>query len=205
MELSLFCNSKDYSNKKITSEVCVHHLWFNKEDYKKKGTLIKWNPAVKSESDRKALINAINNDTLDVIATDHAPHLLEEKQNSYFKAPSGGPLVQHSLVIMLELVKQKQIKLGKLVEKMCHTPAKIYQIDKRGYIREGYWADLVLVDLNNPWEVKKENVLYKCKWSPFEEQIFNSKISHTFVNGILVFENGKLFEKKMGKRLIFNR
>lgn len=205
MELSLFDNSRDYSNKRITSEVCVHHLWFNRDDYKKKGSLIKWNPAVKNESDRKALIDAVNNDTLDVIATDHAPHLLNEKQNSYFKAPSGGPLVQHSLVAMLELVGQKHFKIEKVVEKMCHTPADIYQIEKRGYIREGYWADLVLVDMGKSWEVNKENILYKCKWSPFEGQKFNTKVTHTLVNGNLVFENDSFFEKIMGKRLIFIR
>lgn len=205
IELSLFDNSRDYSNKRITSEVCVHHLWFNRNDYKKKGSLIKWNPAVKNESDRKALIDAVNNDTLDVIATDHAPHLLNEKQNTYFKAPSGGPLVQHSLVAMLELVRQKHFKIEKVVEKMCHTPADIYQIEKRGYIREGYWADLVLVDMGKSWEVNKENILYKCKWSPFEGQKFNTKVTHTLVNGNLVFENDNFFEKIMGKRLIFIR
>ncbi len=204
-EIGLFQNSTNYKEKKITSEVCVHHLWFNDSDYEKYGTKIKWNPAIKKESDRKALIKALNENKIDVIATDHAPHLIEEKQNTYFKAPSGGPLVQHSLVVMLELYHKKQISLEKIVEKMCHTPAEIFNIDNRGYIKEEYWADLVLFDLNSPWKVKKDNILYKCNWSPFEGQIFTSEITHTMVNGNLVFEKGAFFEKIKGKRLIFNR
>ncbi len=204
-EIGLLQNSTNYKEKKITSEVCVHHLWFNDSDYEKYGTKIKWNPAIKKESDRKALIDALNKNTIDVIATDHAPHLIEEKQNTYFKASSGGPLVQHSLVVMLELFHKKQISLEKIVEKMCHTPAEIFNIDKRGYIKEGYWADLVLFDLNSSWEVKKDNILYKCNWSPFEGQVFASEITHTMVNGNLVYEKGSFFEKIKGKRLIFTQ
>ncbi len=204
-ELSLLDSSTDYDNKRITSEVCVHHLWFNDSDYQKKGTLIKWNPAIKTEKDRKALVEALIDNTIDVVATDHAPHLLKEKQNSYFKAPSGGPLVQHSLLIMLELAHKKEVSIEKVVDKMCHTPAKIFGIEKRGFIKEGYWADIVLVDINNKWEVNKNNILYKCGWSPFEGYKFKSKVTHTFVNGTLVFENNKIIEKINSKSLIFNR
>lgn len=204
-ELDLFDNNTPSKNKKITAEVCVHHLWFSDTDYQKYGTRIKWNPAIKTLKDRDALLDGLKNNKIDVVATDHAPHTWEEKENSYFKAPSGGPLVQHSLVAMLELFHQQKITLEEIANKMSHTPADIFQIDKRGYIREGYWADLVLVDLNNPWTVQKNNILYKCKWSPFEGQTFKSKITHTIVNGNIVYENGHLNETKKGLRLQFNR
>lgn len=204
-ELDLLDQSIPSKNKKITSEVCVHHLWFSDLDYPKHGTRIKWNPAIKTLKDRDALLEGLKNNKIDVVATDHAPHTLEEKEHSYFKAASGGPLVQHSLVAMLELYHQKKITLEEIVNKMCHTPADIFQIDKRGYIREGYWADLVLVDLQNPWTVHKNNILYKCKWSPFEGQRFNSKITHTIVNGNIVFNQGQFNEEIKGIRLKFNR
>ncbi|MBN1252348.1 MAG: dihydroorotase [Bacteroidales bacterium] len=204
-ELDLLENSISLKNKKITAEVCVHHLWFNDTKYDELGTKIKWNPAIKTEEDRTALLNALINNKLDVIATDHAPHTIQEKSNSYLKAPSGGPLVQHSLQVMLELYKKGEITLEKIVEKMCHNPAILFNIEKRGFIREGYWADLVLVDLNDKYEVNKENILYKCAWSPFEGNVFNSKITHTFVNGNMVFENGRFYEDIKGKALKFNR
>lgn len=204
-ELDLLDQSIPSKNKKITAEVCVHHLWFSDMDYPKHGTHIKWNPAIKTLKDRDALLEGLKNNKIDVVATDHAPHTLEEKENSYFKAASGGPLIQHSLVAMLELYHQQKISLEEIVNKMCHTPADIFQIDKRGYIREGYWADLVLVDLQNPWTVQKNNILYKCKWSPFEGQRFNSKITHTIVNGNIVFNNGQFNEEIKGIRLKFNR
>ena len=204
-EIELFNNSIPLKDKRITAEVCIHHLWFNESKYEDKGTLIKWNPAVKKESDRKALFQALLDDKLDVIATDHAPHTLEEKDNTYFKAPSGGPLVQHALPAMLEFYKNGEISLEKIVEKMCHNPAICFQIEKRGFVKEGYFADLVLVDLEKPWEVTKENILYKCGWSPFEGEIFNSTITHTFVNGHMAYEYGSFDESKKGKRLRFNR
>jgi dihydroorotase len=203
-ELSLFSNKHPLSEKKITSEACIHHLWFSEDDYKTKGTLIKWNPAVKKASDREAIIKAVNDNRIDVIATDHAPHTIEEKQNSYFKAPSGGPLVQHSLVALLELYKQGKFSLEKIAEKASHSVADLFRIEKRGYIRKGYYADLVLVNLNSPWRVEKSNLLYKCKWSPFENTTFSSKITHTFVNGSLVYENGKINDNIGGQRLLFN-
>jgi dihydroorotase len=205
IEMDLFDNSIPLKDKKITAEACIHHLWFDDSFYDKKGTLIKWNPAVKTAEDREAIFQALLDDRIDVIATDHAPHTLEEKQNSYFKAPSGGPLVQHALVAMLEFYHQKKISLEKVVEKMCHAPAVCFQIDKRGYIRKGYWADLVLVDLNDPWTVSKQNILYKCGWSPFEGQQFQSKVSHTWVNGTLAYHDGQLNKKVRGARLLFNR
>ena len=204
-ELELFDNSIPLKDKKITAEVCIHHLWFSEEDYKEKGTLIKWNPAIKKKSDKDALFKALLDDKLDVIATDHAPHTLEEKSNSYFKAPSGGPLVQHALPVMLEFFHQDKITLEKIVEKMCHNPAVLFDIEKRGYVKEGYYADLVLLDLNSSWVVTKENILYKCGWSPFEGEKFNSKVTHTFVNGHLVYDNGDFNENKRGERLKFNR
>ena len=204
-ELALFDNSIPLKDKRITAEVCIHHLWFNEQDYDQKGNLIKWNPAVKEESDRKALFQALLDDTLDVIATDHAPHTLAEKGNSYFKAPSGGPLVQHALPAMLEFFKKGKISLVKIVEKMCHNPAILFQIDKRGFIKEGYFADLVLVDLEENWEVNKENILYKCGWSPFEGELFSCKITHTFVSGHLIYQNGIFDESQRGMRLRFNR
>ncbi|SIP94487.1 dihydroorotase [Maribacter ulvicola] len=204
-ETDLFRNDIPLEQKKITAEVCIHHLWFSDADYANKGTLIKWNPAVKTAKDRDMLWNALLDDRIDVIATDHAPHLLEEKDNVYTKAPSGGPLVQHALNAMLEKVKEGKITLEKLVQKMCHNPAILFQIEKRGYIREGYYADLVVADLNNPWTVSKENIAYKCKWSPFEDTTFSSKIVHTFINGHLGYSNGQFSEERNAKRLTFNR
>ena len=204
-ETDLFRNDIPLEEKKITAEVCIHHLWFSDADYAKKGTLIKWNPAVKTVTDRDMLWDALLDDRIDVIATDHAPHLLEEKDNVYTKAPSGGPLVQHALNAMLEKVKEGKITLEKMVQKMCHNPAILFQIEKRGYIREGYYADLVVADLNSSWTVTKENIAYKCKWSPFEDTTFSSKIVHTFINGHLGYSNGQFSEKRNAKRLTFNR
>ena len=204
-ELALFDNKLPITEKQITAEVCIHHLWFDDSNYIDKGTLIKWNPAVKKESDKEALFQALLDDRLDIVATDHSPHTLEEKSKCYFKAPSGAPLVQHALPAMLEFVKQKKISFEKVVEKMCHNPAICFQIENRGFIREGYFADLVLLNLTNPWKVKKENILYKCGWSPFEGETFNAKITNTFVNGHLVYENGCFDESKNGMRLTFDR
>jgi len=204
-ELELLDNSILSKEKNITAEVCVHHLWFSDLDYQKNGTRIKWNPAIKTIKDRDGLLQGLKNNKIDVVATDHAPHTWKEKDNSYFKAPSGGPLVQHSFIAMLELYHQQKISLEEIADKMCHTPADIFQIDKRGYIREGYWADLVLVDLNTHWTVEENNLLYKCKWSPFEGQLFHSKVTHTLVNGNIVFEEGSFNENKKGMRLEFNR
>lgn len=204
-ELNLFDGLTPSAKKQITAEVCVHHLWFHEKDYDRKGTLIKWNPSIKTYKDKVGLLRGLLDNKIDVIATDHAPHTLEEKQNTYFKAPSGGPLVQHALHAMLEMYHQGKISLEKIVEKMAHTPADIFRIEKRGYIRKGYWADLVLVDLNKPWRVSEENILYKCKWSPFEGETFTSLVTHTFVNGNLVFNNGNFFERSFGKPLKFNR
>ena len=204
-ETELFRNDIPLKDKKITAEVCVHHLTFTDVDYETKGTLIKWNPAVKTQKDKDGLWKALLDDRIDVIATDHAPHTWEEKQNVYTKAPSGGPLVQHSLVLMIENFKNGKITLEKIVEKMCHNPAILFQIEKRGFIREGYKADVVLVDLNDNSTVTKDNILYKCGWSPFEGSVFHSKITHTFVNGNLVYENGKVADEKFGERLLFER
>jgi dihydroorotase len=210
-EMSLFSNDLPLAEKKITAEVCVHHLWFSDNDYRTLGNRIKWNPAIKSAHDRESLWKALLEDKIDIVATDHAPHTLEEKANNYLKAPSGGPLVQHSLPVMLDFYHQGRISLEKVVEKMCHAPAVCFQVDRRGFIREGYWADLVLIDPDQPWEVSPSNILYKCGWSPFEEHTFNSKITHTFVNGNLVYEaNPQLLENHFdesvrGMRLKFNR
>lgn len=204
-EIKLFDNDLPLKEKKITAEVCIHHLWFNSDDYADRGTHIKWNPAVKKESDRKALFQALLDDKLDVIATDHAPHTLEEKANSYLKAPSGGPLVQHALQAMLEFAKNGEISIEKVVEKMCHNPAICFKVESRGFIRKGYFADLVLVDLNKPCKVNQNNLLYKCGWSPFEGEIFNTEITHTFVNGHIAYKHGKFDESKNGMRLTFNR
>ena len=204
-ETALFSNKKALKDKKITAEVCIHHLWFSDEDYDKKGTLIKWNPAVKTAKDRAALWKALLNDKIDVIATDHAPHTLEEKSNNYIKAPSGGPLVQHGLVAMMEAHHNGKISIEKMVEKMCHNPAILFQIEKRGYIREGYFADLVLINPNNPWTVNKDNILYKCGWSPFESSTFKSRVTHTILNGTIVYENGNFTNQKAAMRLTFNR
>ena len=205
IETGLFRNDIPLKDKKITAEVCVHHLTFTNQDYDTKGGLIKWNPAVKTQKDKDGLWEALLDDRIDVIATDHAPHAWEEKQNVYTKCPSGAPLVQHSLVVMLENFKNGKISLERIVEKMAHNPAILFRIEKRGFIREGYKADLVLVDLNQSWTVEKENILYKCGWSPLEGTTFHSKITHTFVNGNLVFENGKFSEEKFGERLLFER
>lgn len=204
-ETSLFRNDIPLRDKKITAEVCVHHLWFSDADYEDKGTLIKWNPAVKKASDREELWQALLDDRIDIVATDHAPHTLEEKDNVYTKAPSGGPLVQHVLPAMLENVLDGKLSIQKMVEKMCHNPAILFQIEKRGYIKEGYFADLVVVNTNDAWKVDKNNILYKCGWSPFEGNTFRSKISHTFVNGHLAYENGTVSNIKNAKRLTFNR
>ena len=204
-ETALFSNKIPLKDKKITAEVCIHHLWFSEKDYKTKGTFIKWNPAVKTAEDREGLWKALLNDRIDVVATDHAPHTLEEKNAVYTKAPSGGPLVQHALPAMLECYHQGKISLEKIVEKMCHNPAILFQIKNRGYIREGYKADLVLVDLHAPWTVKKDNILYQCGWSPFEGVTFKSRITHTFINGKLVYNNFKLLKKPDSERLEFDR
>lgn len=202
-EMELFRNDIPLKDKKITAEVCVHHLTFTNEDYETRGGLIKWNPAVKTQKDKDVLWEALLDDRIDVIATDHAPHTWEEKQNVYTKCPSGAPLVQHSLVAMLENFHAGKISLERIVEKMCHNPAVLFRIEKRGFIREGYKADLVLVDLDTSWTVEKDNILYKCGWSPMEGMHFRSKVSHTFVNGNLVYENGIINEEKFGERLLF--
>ena len=205
-ELSLFNNKKALKDKKITAEVCIHHLWFNDSDYAKKGTLIKWNPAVKTKKDQEALLEGLLDNHLDVIATDHAPHTKEEKKNVYTKAPSGGPLVQHALPALLQMHHQGKISLEKIVEKACHNPAILFQIEKRGFIREGYKADLVLVDLNSPWAVQPDNIFSKCQWSPFEGTTFKSRITHTFVNGNLVYKNFKHQPfSKVAERISFDR
>jgi dihydroorotase len=203
--MKLFSTGIPLQEKKITAEVCVHHLWFDDQDYAKLGTRIKWNPAIKSRYDREQLMQAVLDDRIDIVATDHAPHTLEEKSRGYFKAPSGGPLIQHSLVAMLEFCHQGKISLTKIVEKMCHNPAILFQIDRRGFLREGYWADIVIVDPSDPWTVDPFNILYKCGWSPFEDLTFNSKVTHTFVNGNLVYDRGVFDESFRGQRLVFNR
>ena len=204
-EMELFRNDIPLEEKRITAEVCIHHLWFDDSQYADKGTHIKWNPAVKSKADKEAVFEALLDDRIDIIATDHAPHTLEEKNNTYFNAPSGGPLVQHALVAMLELYHQGKIRLEKIVEKMCHAPAICFQVENRGFIREGYAADLVLVEIDNPWEVKKDNILYKCAWSPFEGNTFKSRVTHTWVNGHLAYQNGSFDESQKGHRLTFDR
>ena len=205
VESLLFQNDIPLEEKKITSEVCVHHLWFSDKDYKDKQSFIKWNPAIKTDNDREGLWNALLDDRIDVIATDHAPHTLEEKSKPYLDCPSGGPLVQHALVSMIQHHLNNKISLQKIVTKMCHNPAILFQIKKRGYIRKGYYADLVLIDINKPWTVKKENILYKCNWSPFEGLQFDSLVTHTIVNGKIVYENGLFNSTLSGKKLTFNR
>lgn len=205
LETSLFTNKKPLAEKKITSEVCIHHLWFDDSQYDTKGSLIKWNPAVKTAKDRDGLWKALLDDRLDVLATDHAPHTLEEKSNPYLSAPSGGPLVQHFLPAMMEKVHDGTISIEKMVEKMCHNPAILFRVEERGFIREGYHADLVLVAPNRPWSVSRDNVLSKCGWSPFEGTLFKSKITHTFVGGHLAYNEGKFDESSLGERLLFNR
>lgn len=204
-ETTLFDNSISLEKKRITSEACIHHLCFSDEDYAEKKSFIKWNPAVKTKNDRDAVLDAILDNRIDVIATDHAPHTLEEKKQHYTKCPSGGPLVQHALPAMLELVKQNKITIEQLVEKMCHNPAILFQIKNRGFIREGYKADLVLINTNKPWQVSKKNILYKCGWSPFQGNIFSSSVTHTIVNGNLVYNNGVFNESTKGEALLFDR
>lgn len=204
-ELDLFEKGGDIEQKRITAEVCVHHLWFSDMDYKTKGPLVKWNPAVKSESDRSALFEAMMEDRLDVVATDHAPHTIEEKQSKYFESPSGGPMVQHSLTAMMEFAHQGKMSIEKVVEKMCHAPAKLFNVKKRGFIRPGYKADLVLIDPNWEWTVSHKNTYYKCKWTPLEGEVFHTRVTHTFINGQLVFRNGLFNEMIRGQRLEFER
>lgn len=204
-EISLFDNSTPLGKKKITAEACIHHLWFNDSDYERLGTRIKWNPAIKTKADQQAILKAVIDNHIDVIATDHAPHTLEEKNNSYFKAPSGGPLVQHSLVAMLEFYHQGKISLEKIVEKMSHNPAILFQIENRGFIREGYYADLVLVDTNKDWTVAKDNILAHCGWSPFDGQKFKSSVEKTWVSGNLAYDAGTIVEGNCGMRLLFSR
>ena len=204
-ETDLFRNDIPLNEKKITAEVCVHHLWFSSEDYKTKGTLIKWNPAVKNQVDQDALWKALNDDRIDVLATDHAPHTQEEKNNKYASAPSGAPLVQHALLALLTAVGKGKISIEKLVQKACHNPAILFEIEKRGYVKEGFYADLVLVDLNKKTLVTEESLLYQCKWSPFEGETFEAKIDTTWVNGSCVYDKGIVIEKKAAKRLTFNR
>lgn len=203
-ELSLFSNETVLENKKITAEACIHHLWFTEEDYATKGNLIKWNPAVKNRSDRDAILQAVINGKIDVIATDHAPHTIAEKSLPYAQAPSGGPLVQHALNAMIELYKQKKISLEKIVERMCHAPAILFRIKNRGFVRKGYYADLVLVDLEKEFTVSRSNIYYKCGWSPFEGTTFGSQVTHTFVNGHLAFVHGSFNETEKGQRLEFH-
>lgn len=204
-EMPLFRNDIPLKDKKITAEVCVHHLTFTNEDYETKGSLIKWNPAVKTQQDKDGLWEALLDDRIDVIATDHAPHTWEEKQNVYTSCPSGAPLVQHSLPVMLQNYHNGKISLEKIVEKMCHNPAILFEIEKRGFVKEGYKADLVLVDMDHPWTIEKENILYKCGWSPLEGTKLNSKITQTFVNGHLAYDDGAFSEEKHGERLLFDR
>ena len=204
-ETALFRNDIPLKEKKITAEACIHHLWFDERSYDEKGTLIKWNPAVKSLKDKEAIWSALLDDRIDIIATDHAPHTLEEKQNTYFNAPSGGPLVQHALVAMLEFYHQGKVSLEWIVTKMCHAPADCFQLKDRGFIREGFYADLVVVDPNKPWTVTKQNILYQCAWSPFEGTVFKSSVSKTFVNGNLVYNQGVFDETTRGMRLEFDR
>ncbi len=204
-ETELFTNKIPLAEKRITAEVCVHHLWFDDSQYESKGSHIKWNPAVKQASDRDGLWKALLDGRLDVVATDHAPHTLEEKSNKYLNAPSGGPLVQHALPAMMERVHDGVWDIQTMVEKMCHNPAILFRMEDRGYIREGYHADIVLLEPNRPWKVSKDNILYKCQWSPFEGTVFKSKVTHTFVNGHLAFKEGNFDDSQLGERLLFNR
>lgn len=204
-EIGLFDNSIPLAKKRITAEACIHHMWFDDSDYAEKGTLIKWNPAVKTAQDREAIFQGMLNDNIDVIATDHAPHTLAEKQNSYFKAPSGGPLIQHTLVAMLEYYHQGKISLERIVEKMAHNPAILFDVAERGYIREGYYADLVLVDAEQPWTVTSQNILAKCAWSPFDGYQFKSSVTDTWVSGHHAWTGGKLNDSRTGQRLTFDR
>jgi dihydroorotase len=204
-ETHLFANDIPLANKRITAEACIHHLWFTNADYEEKGNFIKWNPAIKTEADRDGILKAVLDGNIDIIATDHAPHTIEEKALPYLKAPSGGPLVQHALTAMLELYHHGKITLEQIAEKMAHNVATIFQIEKRGFIREGYHADLVLVNLNNAWQINKSNILSKCGWSPFEGSTFKSKVVSTIVSGNLVYENGAFASEKSGQRMTFAR
>lgn len=206
-ELSLFNRGGENQSyiPRITAEACVHHLWFSDEDYDAKGGDIKCNPAIKKVKDRDMLCKAVQSGWISIVATDHAPHTIEEKQQKYFDCPSGLPLIQHSLSAMLEMYHQGIFTLDTIVERMCHAPAKIFNISKRGYIREGYYADLALIDMEKPYTVIKDNILYKCGWSPFEGQNFRSQVTHTWVNGNLVYENGNIHETAKGMRLEFER
>lgn len=204
-EANLFDNQCPIREKRITAEACVHHLWFSDKDYERLGAKIKWNPAIKTKADKDGLLEALLDNRIDIIATDHAPHTIEEKMKTYFKSLSGGPLVQHALPAMLELVHKGVFSIEKLVEKMSHHVAEVYRIKDRGYVREGYYADLVLLDLDDTWKVTPENTLYKCQWSPFENQDFRSKIVKTFVNGNIVYDNGVIIQNTLGKRLQFSK
>lgn len=204
-ELALFDNTLPLEQKRITAETCIHFLWFDQDDYKTKKSLIKWNPAVKKSSDREALLQGLLKNKIDILATDHAPHTLKEKQNTYFKAPSGGPLVQHALAAAMDLHKEGKMSMAQIVEKMCHNPAILFQVASRGFIREGYFADLAIVDPNQSWKVDRSNILYKCGWSPFEGHEFSSKVTHTIVSGHLAYANGKFDAGKNGERLLFER
>lgn len=204
-ETALLAPGPDPTGKQIIGEACVHHLWFDDTYYAQKGTLIKWNPAVKKPSDREALIRAVNEGAIDIIATDHAPHTLEEKMVPYFKAPSGGPMVQHSLPLMLELCHRGELRPETVVKAMCHNPAKVFGIDRRGFLRPGYKADIVIVKPDDPWMVTKENILYKCGWSPLEGTVLHSRVITTIINGIPAFENGRLTGNKPAEMLQFNR
>ena len=205
IETELFRNDIPLAEKQITAEACLHHLWFSEEDYGQKGSLIKWNPAIKTAADRQQLWQAVNDGRIDILATDHAPHTLEEKQRPYTQAPSGGPLVQHVLPALMEKRREGLITLEQIVEKMCHNPAILFQIDRRGYLREGYYADLTALADDRPWKVSRENLLYKCGWSPFEGQQFHAQVLYTFVNGHPAFELGRLSEERRARRLEFNR
>lgn len=204
-ETALFSNTLPLEKKQITAEVCIHHLWFSDADYAQKGSHIKWNPAVKTAQDREGLWQALNDDRIDIIATDHAPHTLGEKNQPYTKAPSGGPMVQHALPVLLECVQQGKTTLEKVVEKMCHNPAILFDIEDRGYIREGYFADLVLVNTRQSQTVTRENILYKCGWSPLEGVTLRGKVTHTFINGNLIYENGNFTQSSKAKALTFSR
>lgn len=203
-ELGLFSHAP-LAEKKITSEVCVHHLWFNDQDYRRLGNRIKWNPAIKTENDRQELLKGIERGTVDVVATDHAPHTLEEKSRPYLECPSGGPLVQHSLNAMLEMYKRGEVTLSHIVDKMCHAPAVRFGVKERGFLRKGYYADLVLVDLSHRWEVETDNILYKCKWSPFEGEAFTTRVTDTYIGGVPVYRNGVVDTRFRGKALEFSR
>lgn len=203
-EMKLFSSDIPVNEKRITGEVCVHHLWFEESDYERLGNYIKWNPAIKTRFDRDALLNGVKNNLIDIVATDHAPHTLEEKSATYFKAPSGGPLIQHSLSAMMELFHKKIFSMEMIVEKMCHNPAIIYRIKERGFIREGFKADICIVDPDNRWKVTRQNILYKCGWSPFEGEEFSSRVKYTIVNGNVIYNNGVLTENTRGERLLFH-